>query len=399
MKYTALVSVFAFACVSLFAEDVSVKPAGEGTEKSPYLFDCLENFFWLRQQTKEMDPNVPVYCRQIKDIDASATQQGGDYAWSDIDFSKNNLFAYDGQCYTIFGLEPEEKGALFGTGYFQLKNIRIQGAEGKKTCALAKCLHSSNNKTGFFENCHIRGLLVKTPALVGTVAGNDVRIENCVVEAEIDEGEIVEGEPRSYGALMTTLHLRGGKNIIKNTCFKGKVKVKPETLVSGLTLILSLGTTYYNAEVTIEDCYTDFIVECDPDDRHSVVGLIGAAFLDYNTNTVLNIERCYTACEASESIVYSAAFIYQLTNTVNTLNIKDCYYREAPNFTDDLAIAKTDEEMKRQATFENWDFENVWDIDEDEGMPYLRCEVPEPFGMFALLLLPLLRRRANFCSN
>ena len=397
MKKILLLSFLASFC--LFAEDVSVKPAGEGTEESPYLFDRLENFFWLRQQTSEMDPNVPVYCKQIKNIDASATQQGGDYAWSDIDFSKNNLFAYDGQCYTIYGLEPNENGALFGNGIMQLKNIRIQGAEGKKTCALAKSLHTLNNKKVFFENCHIKGLLEKTPALARTVAGDDVRIENCVVEADIDVGEIKEGEPKSYGALITTLFMRGGKNIIKNTCFKGKVKTKPETLVSGLTLILSLGSMYNNAEVTIEDCYTDLTVECDPDDRHTVVGLIGAAFKDYNTNNILNIERCYTACETSESMDYGAALIYQLENTVSTLNIKDCYYREAPNFTDDLAIAKTDEEMKRQATFENWDFENVWDIDEDEGMPYLRCEVPEPFGMFALLLLLLLRRRANCCSN
>ena len=381
--------------LGLFAEDVSVKPAGEGTAESPYLFDRLENFFWLRQQTSEMDPNVPVYCKQIKDIDASATQQGGDYAWSDIDFSKNNLFAYDGQCYTIYGLEPNENGALFGNGIMQLKNIRIQGAEGKKTCALAKSLHTLNNKKVFFENCHIKGLLEKTPALARTVAGDDVRIENCVVEADIDVGEIKEGEPKSYGALITTLFMRGGKNIIKNTCFKGKVKTKPETLVSGLTLILSLGSMYKNAEVTIEDCYTDLTVECDPDDRHTVVGLIGAAFTDYNTNNVLNIERCYTACETSESMDYGAALIYQLENTVSTLNIKDCYYREAPNFTDDLAIAKTDEEMKQQTTFENWDFENVWDIDEGEGMPYLRCEIPEPLGMFALILLFLLKKSAR----
>jgi hypothetical protein len=51
--------------------------------------------------------------------------------------------------------------------------------------------------------------------------------------------------------------------------------------------------------------------------------------------------------------------------------------------------------MKQQATFENWDFENVWDIDEGEGTPYLRCELPEPCGMLVLLLLPLLLRRSN----
>ncbi len=172
--------------VCLFAEDVSVKPAGEGTEESPYLFDCLENFFWLRQQTSEMEQSVPVYCKQIKDIDASATQQGGDYAWSDINFSQKNLFVYDGQEYTIYGLEPNDKGALFGTGFMQLKNIRIQGAEGIKTCALAKNLSSDKSRQGCFKNCHIKGLLEGTPALADTVSGMFIKIEDCVVEADIE---------------------------------------------------------------------------------------------------------------------------------------------------------------------------------------------------------------------
>ncbi|MBR5902330.1 hypothetical protein IKZ40_08315 [bacterium] len=371
---------------SLCAENVSVKPAGEGTAESPYLFDRLENFFWLRDNILDMDPNVPVCCKQTKDIDASATQEGGDYTWQTIKFN-SHIFAYDGQCYTIYGLEPEDKGALFGAGYLQLKNIRIQGAEGKKTCTLAKGLDSEPNKKGYFENCHVKGFLVEMPALADIVRGRDIRIENCVAEADIDEGEL-----KTSGVLMSHVIARGGKNIIKNTCFKGKIKTKPLTQVSGLAVTVSVGTVFNNTELTIEDCYTDFAVECDPDDRHSVAGLIRTAFIDMHTNEVLNIERCYTACETSEKIDYSSALIYQLTNTVNTINIKDCYYREAPNFTDDLAIAKTDNEMKQRATFENWDFENVWDIDEGEGMPFLRCEIPEPYVLFIVLLFALLKR-------
>lgn len=373
---------------SLCAEDLSVKPAGEGTEGSPYLFDRLENFFWLRQQTSEMDPNVPVYCKQIKDIDASATQQGGDYAWSDINFSQKNLFVYDGQEYTIYGLEPNDKGALFGTGFMQLKNIRIQGAEGIKTCALARGLYSDKSRNGCFKNCHIKGLLEGTPALADTVSGMFIKIEDCVVEADIE----IKNEETSSGALINIMYIRERTNIIRKTCFKGKVKTKPLSHVCGVTLILNLGSVYSSTELTIEDCFTDLTVECDPDDRHMVTGLIGATFLNQGTNVILNIERCYTACETSESMDYGAAYIYQLTNTVNTLNVKDCYYRTAPHFTDDYAIGKTDEEMKQQATFKNWDFENVWDIDEGESMPYLRRELPEPCVALVWLLLFLCKR-------
>ena len=42
--------------------------------------------------------------------------------------------------------------------------------------------------------------------------------------------------------------------------------------------------------------------------------------------------------------------------------------------------ARTSAEMKRQATFEGWDFENVWGIAEGESTPYLRM-FPPPFTL------------------
>ena len=370
--------------ICLFAEDVSIKPAGEGTEESPYLFDCLENFFWLRQNVLEMDPDVPIYCKQVKDIDASATQQGGDYAWQTIEFNKH-VFAYDGQCYTIYGLEPEEKGALFGTGYLQLKNIRIQGAEGIKTCALAKNLYSLENKKGYFENCRIKGLLVGTPALAEYVAGKDVTVNGCAVEADI------EGL-RVSGALIGFLRGTGTCSFKKNS-FKGKIVVGDPTIISGMLLYLDIFLS--NTEIYIEDCYSDFDVTIVPESECLFAGLlVNVHPFDNITNSTVNIERCYVSGEVSGSlIVNNKAFVWGDAITNCIFNVRDCYYNESINFPDDYAVGKTDEEMKQQATFENWDFENVWDIDEGETMPYFISELPEPCGMLVLLLLPLFLRR------
>lgn len=382
MKYAALVSVFAFACVSLFAEDISVKPAGEGTEESPYLFDCLENFFWLRQNVLEMDPDVPIYCKQVKDIDASLTQQGGDYAWQTIEFN-SHIFAYDGQCYTIFGLEPEEKGALFGTGYLQLKNIRIQGAEGIKTCALAKILNSSSEKKGYFENCHVKGLLVGTPALAGTASGQGVKIEGCVVEAEVEE-------LKGSGALVGRF---SGSGIcsIKNNCFRGKVIIKVTSAITGLIYHLSPSM---NSEINIEDCYAAFNVEIAPESQCHIAGFISNIITpNFATNATANIARCFVSDKiVGQTTVNSKAFIWNASGTNYTLNVRDCYYNESINLSDDYAIPRTDEEMKQRATFEDWDFESIWDIDEGEGTPYLRCELPEPSVVLVWFLLFLFKR-------
>ena len=74
--------------------------------------------------------------------------------------------------------------------------------------------------------------------------------------------------------------------------------------------------------------------------------------------------------------------------------VKDCYYNSTTlKKADKYALPKTEEEMKQLATFENWDFENVWDIDEGETMPYLVYTLPEPCGVAALLLLILVLTR------
>ncbi|MBQ7555968.1 hypothetical protein IJS98_05910 [bacterium] len=365
----------------LCAEDVSVKPAGEGTAESPYLFDRLENFFWLRQQTSEMDPHVPVYCKQIKDIDASATQQGGDYTWQTIEFN-NHIFIYDGQCYTIYGLEPEEKGYLFGNSNLQLKNIRICGTEGKKTCALAKGISSK----AFLKNCHVEGLVVGTPALVENVSGSDIIIEDCVAEVDIEGLQ-------SSGSLIKQINVSGVCSV-RNTCFRGRIKTTKTGISGMIGFVMPLSN---NAEFIIEDCYSAFDVAVVPEDSCQFAGLIYQICpISHKIKSKISIERCYVFGKISGSkTVNNKAFILWEMGSNSTVNVKHCFYNESMNLPDDYAVSKTDEEMKHRATFENYDFENVWDIDEGEGMPFLRCEIPEPHWFAVMLLLFLFKNRST----
>ena len=45
-----------------------------------------------------------------------------------------------------------------------------------------------------------------------------------------------------------------------------------------------------------------------------------------------------------------------------------------------------------------WDFDNVWDIDEGVGTPYFRYALPEPLGLFAMLLLMLGIKRKKYTN-
>ena len=56
------------------------------------------------------------------------------------------------------------------------------------------------------------------------------------------------------------------------------------------------------------------------------------------------------------------------------------------------------EEMTKQETYAGWDFENVWDIEEGVGTPYFRYALPEPLGLFAMLLLMLGIKRKKYTN-
>ena len=51
-------------------------------------------------------------------------------------------------------------------------------------------------------------------------------------------------------------------------------------------------------------------------------------------------------------------------------------------------IGKTYAELLKKETYEGWDFENTWYIEEDVSLPTLSWEMPEPwiFSLFELIL-------------
>ncbi len=88
---------FLIASQISFAKIDPVQPKGNGTENNPYLLDCLGNFFWLSKMAERFTSQI--YCKQIKDIDASATLNGGEDSWPILSFSQK--LHYDGQNYVI----------------------------------------------------------------------------------------------------------------------------------------------------------------------------------------------------------------------------------------------------------------------------------------------------------
>jgi hypothetical protein len=198
---------FLIASQISFAKIDAVQPKGNGTENSPYLLDCLGNFFWLNKMAERFTSRI--YCKQIKDIDASATLNGGEDSWPVLSFGLN----YDGQNYVIskpfissfsqkkirYSDEFEDDkyhnpkyytndfSGIFCSGALQLKNIVIEDIQVKNSGSglLVGLLRSASR----IDNCKIKNA---TGNIVGAIqyanlssSGtqiNNVSLENIIFE-------------------------------------------------------------------------------------------------------------------------------------------------------------------------------------------------------------------------
>ena len=108
-------------------------------------------------------------------------------------------------------------------------------------------------------------------------------------------------------------------------------------------------------------------------------------FKGFFTNGGL-VSNCYLSAEGS----------FELYPSVNYVN---CYFNSnSVARIDGVTGFVSPEDMKKQETYVGWDFDNVWDIDEGVGTPYFRYDLPEPLGLFAMLLLMLGIKRKKYTN-
>lgn len=394
----ALLFVCVWACVCLaLADGVSVAPKGEGTQKEPYQITQMGNFVWLAHQSDMVDAGTTIYCVQENDIDAAETEE-----WQSFPgIETNNIngenkgawtLDYDGQGFKIENLcISQTKGfysALFCLGSFQLKNININGVKSKVPWGSTGIL-VGNMGAGYIDNCHISGTNIRaTAGLIQEVIvpqGGSIEISNCSVETDLTNAwaGVIE-QARVYGTL-----------VIRNTSYKGKITIGDESGgdVISAGFIKALQLEEKHAKVVIEDCYSDAAITC----ANQYLGLSGFVGIINNANygepVDIEINRCYSTGSISNTRPWGSASFLTVVYGCEPV-VKDCYYNSTTlKKADKYALPKTEEEMKQLATFEHWDFENVWDIDEGETMPYLVYTLPEPCSVAALLLLILVLTR------
>lgn len=287
--------------------------AGNGTETEPYIIATAAQLDEVR--------NFPSACFELsKDIDLSSYLNSNSSGWTPIKYFTGK---FDGKKHTIKGLWIS-LSSIDNVGLF----ADIQGSSDNKRASVSN----------LFVNISKKGITGGNR--VGGICGNLYygNIENCMVTGDISGGGYVGGivgcnSDNYYNSSIISQCASSG-NIIANSGSVGGI------------------LAYQNGACSIENCYSIANVKAEGSYSSSAYGIGYSA------------ENCYFAGTISGTVVNH---VYPI-GVYNT----NSYYDSEKTKISGKTGALTTKQMKQQASFQGWDFDNIWTIQEGVDYPKLR---------------------------
>lgn len=286
--------------------------AGNGTETDPYIIATAAQLDEVR--------NFPSACFELsKDIDLSSYLNSNSSGWTPI---KDFTGKFDGKKHTIKGLWIS-LSSISNVGLF----ANIQGYSNDKRASVSN----------LFVNISKKG--ITGGSSVGGICGNLSygNIENCMVTGDISGGGYVGGivgcnSDNYYNSSIISQCASSG-NIIANSGSVGGI------------------LAYQNGACSIENCYSIANVKAEGSYSSSAYGIGYSA------------ENCYFAGTISGANIN---YVYPIGSNTNS------YYDSEKTKISGKSGALTTKEMKQQASFQGWDFDKIWTIQEGVDYPKLR---------------------------
>lgn len=354
-------------------DEAFVSFEGTGSEEDPYLITTEEQLNLVRYE-------LNACYKLMEDINL----EGQD--WSSIGLNANAPFTgkFDGNGHSISNFIISESSSN-NIGFFGvINNASITGLTIADTKVTGKTYVGTLvgyvlGTTWDISDCNVKDARVAATSyaggLVGCIANVSTEpIANITVDAEvIVSGIRAGGIAGSMSGNITNSYVVGtvqgddyvggivGYYVIgtlEKSYFSGAVT--GDLYVGGL-----LGTKT-SANGTVQNCYTLGTVT-GTNNVGGVVGSIGAA---------ISFINCYSASE----IISTGANVYGIYGAKGKGVITNCYYNRTIN--PDVKVveenARYTSALKRQANFVDWDFEDIWSIEEYRTYPYLEgMDVPE----------------------
>lgn len=283
--------------------------AGNGTETDPYIIATAAQLDEVR--------NFPSACFELsKDIDLSSYLNSNSSGWTPI---KDFTGKFDGKKHTIKGLWIS-LSSISNVGLF----ANIQGSSDNKMASVSN-LFVNISKKGITGRSNVGGIC-------GSLSyGN---IENCMVTGDIIGDEYVGGIVGGYNSNYSSIsQCASSGNIIANSGSVGGILANQYALCS------------------IKNCYSIANVKAEGSYSSRVYGIGGSS------------ENCYFAGTVSGADIN---YVYPIGSNTNS------YYDSEKTKISGKPGALTTKQMKQQASFQGWDFDNIWTIQEGVDYPKLR---------------------------
>lgn len=283
--------------------------AGNGTETDPYIIATATQLDEVR--------NFPSACFELsKDIDLSSYLNSNSSGWTPI---KDFTGKFDGKKHTIkslwISLSSIENVGLFAN---------IQGYSDNKRASVSN----------LFVNISKKG--ITGGSRVGGICGNLSygNIENCMVTGDISGYQYVGG----------IVGDDNGKSSVSQCASSGNI-IAIDGNVGGIA-----GNN--SQSCYINNCYSIANVKAEGSYYYTAYGIGYSA------------EQCYFAGTISGTDVNQE---YPIGVSKNS-----CYYDSEKTKISGKTGALTTKQMKQQASFQGWDFDNIWTIQEGVDYPKLR---------------------------
>ncbi len=311
---------------------------GSGTEANPYV---ITNVYQLQEMQEELDAHYILG----NDIDASGTVGWNDGAGFEPVGAQTGESAgrftgtFDGKGYWIDGLYIKRmesgKQGLFGLLYSAtvknvlLINVRVAGDNYCGTLAGQAACES------VVRRCAATGSLELKPGsgdsksggLVGVVSSGSL-IDQCAADVDVKAGNRMQ-----VGGLVGYLVGRDGH--------------PPRTEVSNS----------YSPVSVLSNSYSVGTVTGGGAKQGNLVGDADAS----------RVDRCYS-CGDDKALIG-----FNFKNPV----IANCYWDkdEGASSSSRGGVGKTTDQMTQYATFVDWDFDEIWAIDEGQSYPYFKWAI------------------------
>jgi len=306
---------------------------GEGTEDDPYTIWDIDGL----QKIGSEDYSLDAYYELGRDIDASETKN-----WND-----GKGF------YPIGGYEDQDNyiaftGTLDGQGY-EISGLYINRRD-ERGMGLFSAIENARVKNLSFNSVNIAGLS-GVGALTGYSFGNSTI-----------ERVSVEGKTRASNTV--GLLVGSSQGFILESSTRGEVE----------GVYLSIGGLTGANMGKIENSYSKSKVKLDRNagSVYALGGITGVNLIDpdnpkgqiKNTYFVGEVYKLETSGGITGEFPPSQWEIGEVVNSY--------YDKEILEWSEGPGTPKTTEEMMQKETFEDWDFESVWTIEEGDDYPTLQ---------------------------